>query len=419
MTRKVKPYETKEEKIYRDFGDELEVWSQNGNEPSLGNQDIRYYLDLQEARLKKRNLKMEYQLLLRGGHHDKIRCTTYQDRIYTNILAASAYMRKLVFHRNGRKLYEKEEPQFFYQTITRMDQQRPEENYCCPNCGAVSPVKVLLEGCPHCRTRFLMQDLFPKVTAYFFEHDFTMTDKEAKRKVTKWVLGGILITFLPSAIGALFQEEASAILLTLLFTLLGSVPIGAFFGYYTMSLCMAIGLFGYAGGNLPRLFTTMGTKRKLTRLMKPYDKNFSYEYFVGRILGLLQILIFSDSGENLAVYEGEGEIPDYSNIVESSFRGSIRLHKRWVDKGYAYVDLSVYMANIYDTGRIHRKNDLFRMVVCRKLQKDSDLGFSIKKVQCAGCAASFDATRERCCPYCGREYHLKEDDWVVMKIRKR
>lgn len=104
MTRKVKPYETEEEKIYRDFGDELEAWSRNGGEPSLGNQDIRYYLDLQEARLKKRNLKMEYQLLLRGGHHDEVRCTTYQDRIYTNILAVSAYMRKMVFHRNGKKL---------------------------------------------------------------------------------------------------------------------------------------------------------------------------------------------------------------------------------------------------------------------------------------------------------------------------
>lgn len=415
MVQKVKPYETKEEKLYRDFGDELENWSRNGEEPPTGNQDIRYYLELQEARLKKRNLKMEYQLLLRGEDQDKIHSITYQDRIYTNTLIFSSYLRKMIFYRNGRKLYERKDPQVFYQTITKMDRQRPEENYCCPNCGAVSPVKVLLAGCPHCRTRFLMQDLFPKVTAYYFEYDFTMNHKEYKKKLMKWLSGGVIATFLIATIGALFRGEEPAILLTLL----GSVPIGAFFGYFMMSLCTAIGLFGYAGENLPRLFSTAGTKKKLMELMEPYDKNFSYEYFVGRILGLLQILIFADGGGNLAAYAGEGEIPDYSNIVESAYRGSIRLHRKWTENGYAYVDISVYMTNIYDTGKIRKRNDIFRMVVCRKLQKDSDLGFSIKKVQCAGCGASFDATRERYCPYCGREYQLKEDDWVVMKITKK
>lgn len=415
MGRETTTLSREEEKLYRDFAGELEAWSRNGREPSLGNQDIRYYLELQEARLKKRSLQMEYQLTLRGEDYDTVYSNTYRDRIYTNVLAVSAYMKKLIFYRDGKKVYEKKEPQNFYQTITRMEQPSPEERCCCPNCGAVSPVKKLLEGCPYCRTRFLMQDLFPKVTGYYFEHDFSMGKKEADAKLKRWLFGGAASVFVLSVAGALIRGERPQIL----FSLLGSIPIGAFAGYFVMNLCMALGLFGYAGRNLPRAMLTAGTQNKLTRLMKPHDRNFSYEYFVGRVLGLLKILIFADHQKNLAVYAGEEELPDCSDIVESSYRGSIKLYRCWAENGYCYVDLEVYMTDVYDTGSISTKNDRYRMTVYRKLQKDSDLGFSIKKVQCAGCGASFDATRERRCPYCDREYHLEEDDWVAVKIRRR
>lgn len=403
-----------EEKIYRRFAKELETWSQDGVEPSTGNQDIRYYLELQEARLKKRNLQMEYRLTLRGDDHDTVYNTTYQDRIYTNMFTTSPYMKETIFRRGDKTMYKRKEPQYFYQTITRMDQPSPQEKCCCPNCGAVSPVKTLLQGCPHCRTRFLMQDLFPKVTGYFFEHDFTMGKKEYGAMQKKWIFGTIAVIYLFTIISALLRGERPPI-----FSALFSIPIGAFAGYLLMSLYIAVGLFGYAGRNLPRFIRTAGTQNKLTRLMKPHDRNFSYEYFVGRVLGLLKILIFAEHEEELAVYGGEDEIPDYSDIVESTYRGSIKLHRCWVEKGYCYVDLEIYMADIYDTGRIRPRNERYRMTVYRKLQKDSDLGFSLKKVQCAGCGASFDATRERYCPYCDRDYHLEEDDWVAVKIRKK
>lgn len=409
------PYQTKEEKIYRSFAEELEEWSRTGKEPSTGNQDIRYGLELQEERLKKRNLKMEYRMKLRGEHLDKIYSTFYRDPVYTNVFVFSHYLLKTVFLREGKKIYERTEPEVFYQTITKMDQQRAEENYCCPNCSAVSPVGVLLKGCPHCHTRFLMTDLFPKVTGYYFEHDVAMNKKEAKVKTVKWVMGGIIVTFLLASVSALLRGEDPQILLTLI----GSLPIGAFLGYFVMSLCMAVGLFGAAGRSLPRLIRTAGTKGKLTRFLQPYDKSFSYEHFTGRILNLLKMMIFADNVKNMAVYEGEEKLPDCSDIVESVYRGSMGLSRKWVENGYCYLDLNIYMMDTYDVGRIYRKNDLFRLVVCRKLQKDSDFGFSIKKVQCASCGGSFDATRERFCSYCGREYSLRDDDWVVVRLHRK
>ena len=99
MDTRTKPYQTKEERIYRAFADELKEWSRAGTKPSLGNQDISYYLELQEERLKERGLKMEYQMKLRGEHLDKIYSTFYRDPVYTNVFAVSRYLLKTTFFR--------------------------------------------------------------------------------------------------------------------------------------------------------------------------------------------------------------------------------------------------------------------------------------------------------------------------------
>ena len=40
------------ERIYRAFAGELEEWSRTDKTPTTGNQDIRYYLELQRERLR-------------------------------------------------------------------------------------------------------------------------------------------------------------------------------------------------------------------------------------------------------------------------------------------------------------------------------------------------------------------------------
>ncbi len=94
------------------------------------------------------------------------------------------------------------------------------------------------------------------------------------------------------------------------------------------------------------------------------------------------IIFFTDDLENSPVYEGQGKIPDFSAIVNLFMREAMGLKQGMVKNGYCYLD--VYMSNIYDTGRLNRKDDMFRMVVCKSVKKGANLGFSIKKVQCAG-----------------------------------
>ncbi len=44
--------------------------------------------------------------------------------------------------------------------------KNPDVACLCSNCGAVSSIKELLNGCKNCGTRFIMDDLFPKVTNF-------------------------------------------------------------------------------------------------------------------------------------------------------------------------------------------------------------------------------------------------------------
>lgn len=245
-------------------------------------------------------------------------------------------------------------------------------------------------------------------------HDFFMNEKEAKKKSFRWVLGGILVTFL-LALPASVRDLG---LIGLPVCLLVSIPMGAFFGYFTMSVCMLFHLVGSAAGQAVRLPNVAGTKQKINRLLQPYDPNFSFEHFSGKIVNLLKIMIYTDDVSNSPVYDGQGAIPDFSAIVESVYQGSMGLNKGWIQDGYCYLDLDVYMSDIYDRKIMHRQSDMFRIVVCKSIKKGEDLGFSIKKVQCVGCGGSFDATRKRICPYCGNSYHLGEDDWVVLSMRK-
>ena len=43
-------------------------------------------------------------------------------------------------------------------------------------------------------------------------------------------------------------------------------------------------------------------------------------------------------------------------------------------------------------------------------------GFSITFVSCPDCGGSFDAVRQRICPYCGKEYHMENESWIIEKM---
>lgn len=161
------------EKIYYSFVRDLPRWAKDGTLPEGGNQDIAYYLELQQNRLKERNIRMEYRFSDRAGKKGETRSLvgwTAKDQKYTLRMVADDYSREVRCYKGNKCLFKKKKDTLFYQVITYMnDGSMSEDERCsCPNRSAISSVKALLAGCPYCGTRFQMTDLFPKVTNFYY-----------------------------------------------------------------------------------------------------------------------------------------------------------------------------------------------------------------------------------------------------------
>lgn len=410
--------EKTESQIYKEFASQLCEWAENGKAPAAGNQDIDYSLALQKKRLEKHRVRMDYKLNLRGEHLDQIASVVFSDSKYTNKVVWRSYQRQVNYIRENQKGLSKKVPETLFAIITWLNHNETQTTYCCPNCGAISEVSDLLNGCPYCHTQFLMSDLFPKVTNFYFLPSVSMNDREAKRVTQRWMTAGALIGILLSASGAVERIFRGDMLFFILLQLALQGGVGAVLGYFALSIKLLAGVVKGAVKEAPMAVGQLRAKQKLTEFMKHYDPGFTYEYFIGKVQSLMKILIYTEDRSNLAVYEGPVVDGRFDSIIDAQFGGAIGLNGCRMDGDYCYLDLNVYMEDVYcQGGRVFEKSDKFRIELCKNIRRPVDYGFSIKKVSCPSCGASFDATVERFCPYCRSRYELKEDDWVITAIR--
>ncbi len=398
--------------IYNSFVKELAEWAKNGTPPKSGNQDTAFFLELQQNRLEKRNVRMEYRFSS-SKNQDAPRYVERKDGKYTNKMVFSGINREICFFKGNNCKFRDKKDMILYQIITYLNDSSvdSEEPYCCPNCSAVSPVKILLTGCPYCGTRFQMTDLFPKVTDYFCVDDFSLSGNEMERMVKKAVVAGAGIGFLLNGLIS-FGGGFSLGRMVMMMIVFG------FFGYMALSFALLCGLLKGSASAAPLLARRNDARKRITELLKRYDPGFSYDYFVNKMISSLKMILFSEDRSNLAVCQGKISEDAFSDIIDAAYKGAIGLNSFKVEGKYCYLDIDLYMVNIHDENRICKKDDVFRMKLCKDITRPEDYGFSIRKVQCRGCGGSFDAVRIRYCPYCGREYDLKADDWVVLDIEQ-
>lgn len=136
---------------------------------------------------------------------------------------------------------------------------------------------------------------------------------------------------------------------------------GLLAGYLAWALKTLFGLFVGAAKSIPMIGPHFNCQKRLPWLMKEVNPNFSYEYFIGKVLALLKIMIFSDDYTNLAVYEGNPMKNPFGDIVDIKYRGVSKLNSFNVTNGCCYVDMTVYATTVKN------KNSSFR-VKNRKVQ---------------------------------------------------
>lgn len=171
----------------------------------------------------------------------------------------------------------------------------------CPNCGAVSPVAQLMEGCRYCGTRFHMRDLFPRVVnTYFIRTTSIMKHTTNQRRIMGILMLVMLLVSMP---GAMISGE-------------GVIPIALFTAYLTALICGGVGgfvitsimmigsLFQRDGMKYLPLFWTLRSKSRIKGIMKRVDPNFSYEKFEGQMVALIRMAVFAKDPQNLTAYCG-------------------------------------------------------------------------------------------------------------------
>lgn len=412
--------------IFENFALDLGSFTHTGKYPSDAGQDVKYGLELQFERLKEKNLKMQYDIAPRGllaNDHGVGR--QWKDNKYITQMQFRTCRLSRTIYRDNRKVYEKNQNSTFYQYITDVRDSGTvvDELYSCPNCGAVSKISELKSGCPFCKTYFSMHELFPKVTNYYFLQDESFTDQEFKRTMIRVLLPCVVLSVLISTIYfyITYDNENNSAAFRLVYALLsggiGGTVFGIVSGYFLWAFIQFGSLFVRAGKSMPMLFNSAGSGRRFTSFMSRYSPEFSFEYFSDKVVSMLKMIIYSPNPNDLPYYEGEPLGNRFLNVIESSYAGAVALKRYGVQGDYCFVSVDVYLDNLYDKGnRIETKKDKVRVELRRNVRKPIDINFSIERIQCKSCGASFNAAKMRNCPHCGTRYEMGDDDWVITRL---
>ena len=86
-------------------------------------------------------------------------------------------------------------------------------------------------------------------------------------------------------------------------------------------------------------------------------------------------------------------------------------------EGFVDVTLRFFMHVLYlSDGKVSLKKQLFRAGFRRRTDIPINYGFSMTRIECPSCGASFNAILNKHCPHCGREYEMITDDWVMTQL---
>ena len=413
--------------IFTKFLQQLSDWSTTGKEPDLANQDMKYYLDLQEARLKSHNVQLKinyepeykvtssYQVakhLPIVRHFMKFNYNTYYQGVN----------REYAYYIDGKCKKKFKDYVTVYQTIVDGDENLADTAYVCPNCGAIANLQTLQEeGCPYCNTHYIMEDLYPKVINYYSINTGALSSKSFDQ--TRKTIG--TLAAIVSALITLNQIHLTADyylyfrILSAVFTALLSFPFVFILIYFAYNISLLIGLIHTAAKSIPVSAGSKGTKNKIDRYLKKYDPSFDYEYFEGKALSLARIVLLNDDIEQATQYEGTRLDDSFKNIIDVQYLGGLGLQEYYVEGSLIVLKLRLYVETTqYKNKKIKKDRKPIVLEMIHNTKFPVDAGFSIMKVQCSSCGASFDARKIKHCPYCHSKYNIIDHDWFVRRVSR-
>ena len=380
-----------------------------GKNIPFADNDITYMLKLQHDRIAKKGLELEYDIYSRDDNRNKfIAGSNWRDAHYESTVCFNSSGIKRKVKKGGRTKYSDNHKSVLYETITDVVTGSHPDNdlFCCPNCGAISTVASLQNGCTYCGTKFQMDDLFPKVTSYYFLDNPGMTKKE--------FMSGYLVSYIITliAIFILCFILNKGIGYYIGFTI-GSFIIAYILYAYFLLMKLIVGAISSAGK-----MGTAGSRSKFEKRMKKISPEFSYEYFTSKTLSLIKTAVFSEDERELLFYEGESLDPKMKDIIDMNYGGALGCQSLSEDGNFVTVVTKAYFDVLYASGdRVFFKKQVFSATLKRRTDIPVNYSFSMTKIACPSCGASFDATKNKNCPHCGNKYEITTDDWALVELK--
>lgn len=407
----------KDRGMFDRFAMELNGWHEDGSIPESCDGDTAYFLKLQRKRLERKGLKMRHHVVPVKGEGFGTASVCRKSPWYTVNMDYENISRHIAFENAQGVIYDRTAEEVMYEMIVHSpnEGELAHMSMTCPNCGAVSPVALLTESCRYCGTRFRITDLFPRVTNLFFLRSNSI---QKNKTVTRNTFLAIMAAVFLIAFSATFFSKEFSLPYVLFNSYLVTLIAGGFGGLIVTDLILLLSLFQTDGRKHVPL-KALSSKRKLTRAFSRYDQNFSYEKFEGQIISLVRIAVFSDDRANLAAFCGEPLHPYFDNIVEMTYINALLIQKLYVQNNILHVTLRTWWINYSDQGgKIFKSGDCIDVSLRRSIAGQETPGFSITSVSCTGCGGSFDAVRQRICPYCHTEYHMENKGWVIEGMKR-
>lgn len=400
------------------FALEMNQMDETGAYPSSCDSDMQYHLKLQRKRLEAMNLRMHSQIFPSKDEGASTISSTVRSPWYSSDINREQIIRKLSFEdTSGRNIYHRN----VGYTMSQMVIHSPDDNRCqelrvaCPNCGAVVKVGQLEQGCEFCNTRFSIRDLFPYVTNTYFVRSNTSTKNSVVFTVS------LLLSIVAVFVATLLYGKTHwgySFAKSLFYAYLVGAMGGGFFGLIFADIVLMISASNRDGMRHIPMFKYIGAKSRIGNVVKQYDSSFLYEKFEGQVVSLIKMAVFTENPDNLASYQPTVRNPQFDRIVDMIYGGVMILREAHMSGNMLFMTIRTWWCNYaYENGKIEKRGDLIDVTIMRNVANMQAPGFSISAVGCPQCGGSFDAVRQRNCPFCGTAYHMENENWVIADMK--
>ena len=394
------------------FAQQIALWYNDGKTPKLASHDTRFTLEQQKQKYQSLGLDVRMQIGKTQKKDSAPSSMSYSDNYFVKSSVAGNKLVTTTIRDAQKEIYRKSAESVVFAILQQPKEgasPSPHTAYSCPHCGAPSTLEKLTTGCEFCGTKFLMDELYPKVMYWSIKEGYS-SDSEMKLFLKCMAVTVVFILIVGIASELRLGKTVS------IMDIIGLLFGGALLSVGTWLFVKIFGTIFQIKKDFRGAGKTASSLR-FCRKMRTLDPTFSNEFFRDKSLSLLKLMLYSQNPQELTVCQCDHPIPEkLREIVDTTYHNS-GVDKYSIRDGVCDVSLTFYMDSLhYHGGKIRKKSDKIRMSLRKVIKKPTDLGFSISAVSCPSCGASFDAAKVKACPYCGNAYPIEENDWVVTDI---